>query len=76
VDESDKFADREQLLQEDIARDIIATQKKLDELDQKLPGLIQRASDTKRDLEVIKAQIRYCRERIKGKQSVLKSLRP
>jgi hypothetical protein len=69
-------ADLAQLTEEDVARDIVATQARLDTLETSLPALIQKHSDAKRDLDVIKAQIRYCRERIRGRQSVLRSLRP
>jgi peptidoglycan hydrolase CwlO-like protein len=65
-----------QLLEEDIAKDIIATQARLDELESGLPLLIQRQSNAKRDLDVQKSQIKYLRERIRGRQSVLRSLRP
>ncbi len=73
---SEGFDDKEQLLEEDVARDIIVTQTRLDELEADLPLLIQRHSNAKRDLDVQKAQIKYCRERIRGRQSILKSLRP
>lgn len=68
--------DRGQLVEEDVAREMLAASRELDRLLQVLPARINTLSEAKRAYDVVKAQINHCKTRISGSQSLLKTLRP
>lgn len=69
-------ADLQQLNAEQIGRYAVAIQSHLDELQRGLPTAIERHGDAKRDLDVLKAQINYCKTTLTNLQSLAKTARP
>jgi hypothetical protein len=68
--------DVSQLSEEEIAAYIVSLEQLKTSRHAQLPALLTGASDTKRDLEICKSQIRYCESTIRSCQSILRSIRP
>ena len=68
--------DLDQATEEVVVGHIFALQRAKSERNALLPELIAQSSNAKRNLDICKAQIKYCTEAISTCQSLLRSLRP